>query len=88
MDDTDRRLNILFDQLNSDSIPKPVIDQLQEISKSELMGYGSADFSCRRTRLAVGPRTARQLVHSRDGGDVSLGARHQAVDPVGRLNEM
>jgi len=35
LDDTDRRLNILFDQLNNDSIPKGIVDQLSNISRGK-----------------------------------------------------
>jgi protein transport protein SEC31 len=33
VDDTERRLNILFDGLNNDSVPKVAIDKLHEITR-------------------------------------------------------
>ena len=33
VDDTERRLNILFDGLNNETVPKHAIDQMNQISK-------------------------------------------------------
>lgn len=33
VDDTERRLNILFDGLNNDTVPNFAVDQMQNISK-------------------------------------------------------
>lgn len=35
VDDTERRLNILFDGLNNDTVPKVAADQMQNISKGK-----------------------------------------------------
>ena len=37
VDDTDRRLNILFDGLNDESVPDHAVDQMLEISKGQSM---------------------------------------------------
>ena len=35
IDDTERRLNILFDGLNNETVPKSAIDQMNQIAKGE-----------------------------------------------------
>jgi protein transport protein SEC31 len=34
VDDTERRLNILFDGLNNDTVPKHALDQMSQIAKA------------------------------------------------------
>ena len=35
MDDTERRLNILFEGLNNETVPKSAIDKMHEIARGE-----------------------------------------------------
>lgn len=34
MDDTDRRLNILFDSLNNETVPKEALDKMMQIARA------------------------------------------------------
>jgi hypothetical protein len=43
VDDTERRLNILFDGLNNDTVPKVAVDQMQNISKGKSASAIEAD---------------------------------------------
>jgi len=37
VDDTERRLNILFDGLNNETVPKSALDKMHEIARGECL---------------------------------------------------
>lgn len=53
VDDTERRLNILFDQMNNDTVSKPSIDQLNEICQG---GSDRFNTHLELTSVALGRR--------------------------------
>lgn len=44
IDDTDRRLNILFDGLNNETVPPTAVGQMNNIAKGELLTTDPANF--------------------------------------------
>lgn len=74
MDDTERRLNILFDGLNNETVPKEGLDKMHAISKGEqleprtLLISSDGGKGCKR---CIG--AACGTVDDCDGGDDCMG---------------
>jgi hypothetical protein len=50
VDDTERRLNILFDGLNNETVPKQAVDKMHEIARGE---FDSHIAQAKRWKLIV-----------------------------------
>ena len=52
MDDTERRLNVLFDGLNCETVPASVIDELTDIVKGLLPLFAQSTLSTKLINLS------------------------------------